>query len=383
MTIVEKPVSIVNRARLLQPMVRARAGEAERAVTPDADVVKAMASAGLFSMCVPSSFGGGESDPLTTIAAIDAISQADGATGWVLMIGVETTGIGASHLAAETASTLFSSHPDVIICGALNPVGRARRVEGGFVVDGQWPFASGSERADWFWGQCFVEGGERGEAVEVLVPRRDYDIVRTWNSPGLRGSGSHDVRVVDLFVPDSHVTRSRTARPVGDGPLLRMPLTSRLAYNKVGVATGIARGAIDHFSALAVERSPRLSRGLLRDRPRAQLAMAEAEALLGGARGFTNDAVGDLWETVQRGERPTVRQQALVRLACSHAVQSCSRAVSMLYEASGTAMSDMDHPLARCFRDIHVVGQHLMVSPHAIDDSGRVLLGLEPLSAAF
>ena len=167
-----------------------------------------------------------------------------------------------------------------MICGALNPVVRASRTTGGYRVDGRWPFASGAPRADWFWGQCMVEGGERGVAVEVLIPRDAYEIVQTWNSPGLRGTGSHDVSVHDLFVPDSHVTRTRSRRPNGDSALLRIPLTSRLAYNKVGVSTGIARGAIDHFVALANERSPRLSRGLLRDRPRAQLAVAEAEAML-------------------------------------------------------------------------------------------------------
>jgi indole-3-acetate monooxygenase len=375
--------SLPERARALQPLVRERAAAAERAVAPDADVVRAMAEAGLYSMCVPSALGGAEADPLTTIATIDAIAQADGATGWVLMIGVETTGIGAACLAPETAAAIIVGHPEVVICGALNPVVTARRVQGGFVVDGRWPFASGSQRADWFWGQCLVEGGDRGEAVEVFVPRSDYGIIETWNSPGLRGSGSHDVSVRGVFVPDSHVTRTRVNRPNGDGALLRIPFTSRLAYNKVGVATGIARGAIDHFVALANERAPRLSRGLLRDRPRAQLALAEAEALLGGARGFVAETVGDLWATVQRGDRPTVRQQALVRLACSSAAQSCARAVTKLFEASGTAMSDADHPLARCFRDAHVVGQHIMVSPHAIDDAGRVLLGLDPLSLAF
>jgi len=376
--------SLVSRAQALQPLVRERAAAAEQAVAPDAEVVRAMAAAGLFSMCVPAALGGAEADPLTTIAAIETIAEADGATGWVLMIGVETTGIGSSFLSPEMAKAIVVDHPDVIICGALNPVVRARAVEGGYVVDGRWPFASGAQRADWFWGQCTLDDAERhGHVIEVVVPRADYEIVETWNSPGLRGTGSHDVSVRDVFVPDARITQTRVQRPHVDSALFRMPLTSRLAYNKVGVSTGIARAAIDHFMRLASERTPRLSGALLRERPRAQLAVAEAEAALGGARGFCTDVVGDLWATVQRGDRPTVRQQALVRLACSHAAQACGAAVTRLYEAAGTAMSDADHPLARCFRDAHVVGQHLMVSPHAIDDAGRVFLGLDPLSAAF
>lgn len=377
------PHPLVAAARSLRPLVAARAAGAEAAVAPDPDVVRAMADAGLFRLCVPASLGGAETDPLTTIDAIEAIASADGAAGWVLMIGVETTGLGSAWLRPSTAAEVVGAHPDVVICGALNPVGRARPVEGGYVVNGQWPFASGSQRADWFWCQSFVEGGERGEAVETLIPRADYDVLLTWNAPGLRGSGSHDVVVRDLFVPEAHVTRTRGGRLHHDTPLFRLPLMSRLAYNKVGVATGIARAAIDHLVVLASERTPRLSGALMRERPRVQAAVAEAEALLGGARGFVDHAVGDLWATVVAGDEPSGRQKALVRLACSDAARRCAEAVTGLYAVAGTAMSDADHPLARCFRDVHVVGQHLSVTPHAIDDAGRVLLGLDPLSPIF
>ena len=265
---------LVTAARALQPMVAARASAAEAAASPDADVVTAMADAGLFRLCVPASLGGAETDPLTTIDAIEAIAAADGAAGWVLMIGVETTGLGSAWLRRSTAEEVVGAHPDVVICGALNPVGRARPVEGGYVVNGQWPFASGCQRADWFWCQSYVEGGERGEAVETLVPRDDYDVLLTWNAPGLRGSGSHDVVVRDVFVPDARVTRTRHDRMQHDTPLFRLPQMSRLAYNKVGVATGIARAAIDHLVTLASERTPRLSGGLMRERPRVQAAVA-------------------------------------------------------------------------------------------------------------
>ena len=276
--------SPLDRARALQQLVRERAAEAERQVSPDVDVVRALSNAGLFSICVPTELGGAEADPWSTLRVIEAIAEADGSAGWVLMIGIETTGIGSAHFDDATARSVVTDHPSVVICGALNPVVTGKPVDGGYVVSGRWPFASGSQRADWFWGQCVVEGTQ-GEVVEVLVPRADYDVIETWNAPGLHGSGSHDVHVDHVFVPLSHVTRVREERPRVDRALFRLPLMSRLAYNKVGVATGIARGAIDHFIALASERSPRLSRGLMRERPRVQLAVAEAEAKLGGARG--------------------------------------------------------------------------------------------------
>ena len=372
---------IVAAAVALQPLVREHAEAAERRAGPSPLVASAMANAGLFRMCAPAVVGGAEADPLTTIAAIEAIAAADGATGWVLMIGIETTGIGASYLSEAARESVFGDHRDAVIAGALNPVVRARRVDGGYVVDGRWPFASGCQIADWFWGQCTTD--DDAGPVEVVVPRSDFTVIETWDSPGLRGSGSHDVCVEGVFVPDDRVTTTRVGRPSHDGPLFHVPQLSRLAYNKVGVATGITLAAIDHFVALATERTPRLAKGQLRERPRAQLAVAEAEAGLGGARAYCLDVVGDLWDTVVRGDRPTTRQRTLVRLACSHAVVSCARAVTGLFEAAGTAMADQSAPLGRCFRDIHTVGQHIMVAPHMIDDAGRVLLGLEPSTPAF
>ena len=395
-------------ARALQPLVREHADEAQRLRHVPQPVVAAMATAGLYRIAAPAMFGGAEAHPRPTIEAIEAISEADGSIGWVLMIGIETVGIGASLMPTETAGRLFADHPDLVMCGALNPQGRARKVDGGWRVTGRWPFASGCHHADLFWGQCLIESDEADEgaddtnreraasaatgrwvkrdeatgqpvAIEVLVPRADYEIIDTWNTNGLRGTGSHDVEVVDLFVPNEMTTAVTGGEPNHDGPLYRLPPFSRLAYNKVGVATGIARAAIDHFVALAEGKVPRLSRSSLRDRPRAQLAVAQAEAALRSARAFVFEAVEDEWATVTAGGRCDRRQRALVRLACSHACQEAIRAVELIHAAAGTSPNEADSPLGRARRDVAVVAQQIMVAPHFIDDAGRVLLGLDPL----
>lgn len=376
-------------ARALQPLVREQAAEAQRLRHAPRPIVEAMAGAGLYRIAAPAVFGGAEADPRPTIETIEAISEADGSIGWVLMIGIETVGIGASLMPHETAARLFAAHPDLVMCGALNPQGRARRVEGGWRVTGRWPFASGCHHADLFWGQCLVvdeaagHGSGRGDrpprAIEVIVPRADYDIVDTWNTNGLRGTGSHDVTVDDLFVPDEMTTAVTGGAPTHDGPLYRLPPFSRLAYNKVGVATGIARAAIDHFVDLAEGKVPRLARSSLRERPRAQLAVAQAEAVLRSARAFVFEAVEDEWATVVAGGVCDRRQRALVRLACSHACQEAIRAVELVHSAAGTSPNLVDSPLGRARRDVAVVAQQIMVAPHFIDDAGRVLLGLDPL----
>jgi alkylation response protein AidB-like acyl-CoA dehydrogenase len=299
------------------------------------------------------------------------------------MIGIETLGIGSAVLRRDVAEEVVARRPEVIFSGALNPLGRAVPVEGGYRVTGQWPFASGCTHSHFFYGQCVVMDGDRPAAgphglpalCEVLVPSSDYRVVDTWHVAGLRGSGSHDVAVTDLFVPERFSTRG--ARPHEHGPLFRLPIFSRLAYNKVGVATGIARAALDHFAELAGKKTPRGASAPLRERPHAQTSFAEAEALLRSARAFVFDAIGELWDAVIAGDAPTPKQRALVQLACSRAVAASARAVEAVHAAAGATANFTASPLERCFRDVHVVGQHIMVSPALCDAAGRTLLGLE------
>jgi alkylation response protein AidB-like acyl-CoA dehydrogenase len=219
--------------------------------------------------------------------------------------------------------------------------------------------------------------------IEVVIPRSAYEVVPTWRVNGLRGSGSHDVRVEDWTVPASLVTHTRDRRPPREGPLFRLPPYSRLAYNKVGVSLGIARTAINEFVALCETKTPRLASSPLRDRPRAQRAVAEAEAVLRSARAFVLEACQEQWQTVVAGGVSDRRQRALVRLACSHAVQEACRAVEIVHAVAGTSPNPAESVLGRCFRDVHVVPQHVIVAPQLIDDAGRVLLGLDPSTPAF
>lgn len=373
---------LLARARALAPLAAAGAAAAEKARTLPAHLVEAMAEAHLFALCAPSAVGGEERDPLTTIAVIEALARADGAAGWVLMIGIEATGIGTAYLDPDYARDLMcGAGRPAVITGAINPMGRARRVAGGYVVTGRWPFASGSTHSDYFWGQCLVEG--TGEALEALLPRRSYSVLDTWHVAGLCATGSHDVEATEVFVPDHQITYTRRGRPRHDGPLFRYPLMARLAYNKVGVCLGVARGAIDAFVELANTKTPRFESSPLRERPRAQRAVAEAEAAVRGARSFCFEVVGDLWSTIVDGDHATAEQKALVRLACSSAALTCIKAVQTLHEAAGTSVNFLSSRLGRCMRDAQVVSQHIMVAPHFIDDAGRVLLGLAPASPVF
>lgn len=377
---------VVEAARALRPLIQAHADEAESNRRQAPEVVAAMAQAGLFRLGAPAAYGGIEADPVTMIRAIEAVSEADGATGWALMIGIETVGIALGALPPGRAAALLGERPDIVFAGALNPLGRAVEVEGGLRVSGRWPYSSGCQTADYFWGGCLLvdRAGEwrrvEGQRVsrQVVVPRASYEVLETWEASGLRGSGSHDVVIDDVFVPDDFVTDIDGVGMRVDTPLFRLPVRSRLAFNKVGVGTGVARAALDEFQRLASEKTPFREIELLRERPQAQLAMAEAEARLGAARAYVFEVVAEMWSASGEGRPVTLRDQARVRLACSHCCAETVRAVDLVAAQAGITASFPSSPLERAVRDIRVVPQHVMVAPSAVTAAGRVLLGLDP-----
>jgi alkylation response protein AidB-like acyl-CoA dehydrogenase len=367
---------LLERARGLQPLVRSFADRAETERTLPREVVQALREAGLFRIAVAAEVGGVEATPREQILAIEAISEADGAAGWALMIGVESLGFASAVLQPDVAEEVIAKHPEVIFSGALNPLGHATRAPNGFRASGRWPFASGCLHSDWFWGQSVLEESGKPELLEVLVPRKEFDVLDTWHVAGLRGSGSHDVELRDVFVPERFTTRVGLGRVHAKGALFRLPPFSRLAYNKVGVATGIARGALDAFVELASQRVPRGMSAPLRERRFAQESIAEAETVLRSARAFVLESVEEMWQETCSGRAPSSKQRALVQLACSKAVAASARAVEIVHAAAGTSANMLSSPLERRMRDAHVVGQHIIVSPALIEPASRVLLGL-------
>ena len=369
--------ALVAKAETLRPLVAAHADEAECERRLPAPVAKAFARAGLYRVAAPKTFHGAEADPMTQIRVIEAVSRMDGSAGWNLMIGIETFGIIGPGFAKCPA---LIADPRTVMASSTAAIGRADRVECGWRIDGQWQFVSGIHNAQIFGATVHLfENGERIDDATryAIVPAGDIDIVDTWHVAGLRGSGSHDVRVDNVTVPDSHIIAAMGGAR-GDSLLGGISLGTRLAYNKVAVALGIARAGIDAFVELAVGKQPRLTTRKLRERPFAQRAVALAEARLRGARASVFERTETMWRKVVAGEEFTLRDRALFQIVCSDAVLAAARAVDTVAEAAGTSANQLEQPLERIARDVRVVRQHVTVAPHHIEDGGRVLLGLEP-----
>jgi alkylation response protein AidB-like acyl-CoA dehydrogenase len=382
----------VSLARSLAPLLREAGQEADRDRRLPQRAATAMAEAGLYRLPVAASFGGIEADPFTLVNVIEAISEADAAAGWNLMIGIETAGISSGWISAEGGDLIWGKDPDTIMCGALRTTGHARKADGGWRLSGQWPFASGCHNAQWFWGGALAHdaGGEpmrneRGvhRPMQLCVDTSQVEILDTWKVAGLRGSGSHDVAVHDVFVPDHLTTDVYGSPPLQQTPLFVYPLISRLCLTKIGVATGITRAAIDAFVELATVKTPYTATQLLRERPQAQLAAAEAEALLGAGRAFIMEAVRQMWTEVSASREPSPELRVRQRLAASFCTDACARAVDTIVRAAGSTANFLDSPLERHARDVRVVQSHVTVAPAVFETAGRAMFGLPVAPGSF
>lgn len=350
---------------------------------PD-DLARRMAAAGLFRMLVPEAYGGGEVHPQVFFDTLAGTARADGAVGWVLMIGA-TTGLMAASLPEAWSRALYADHPDNITSGVTAPIGRAVPVAGGMRVSGRWPFGSGSQVSQWICGGCQIMDGDTPrqgpygpQSLLMFFPREEVTIHEdTWFTSGLCGTGSHDIEVADVFVPEGRwVELGRRARV--DAPLYRFPTLGLLAIGVSAVAVGIAERAIEAFIELATKKVPTGARRSLAERSSAQKDLARAQALVGSARALTRDAIDGAWEAAVGSGRLGTPHKAGLRLAASNNAWSAAEAVDLLYHAAGGTAIYSTSPLQRCFRDVHVATQHIMVAQPTYEVLGKISLGIDP-----
>ena len=378
-------------ARGLAPSIRKRAAEIEAARKLPADLVMDIANARLFRVALPEAEGGLGADIVTTLQVIEEVARADGSTGWCLAMGINTLRQSA-QFAPDVRRQIFFSDPVGISAGSANPRGRAVAVPGGYRVTGHWFFASGCMHSSALHGACKVfdgdaprlrPNGDQEVRIAYFYPKSIARIIDTWDVSGLRGTGSHDIEVADLFVPDERTFSALDLRARVTGPMNRMHGFDLAGCGFCCVGLGVARAAIDEFVELAQVKVPRSSSELLRDRAIVQAKIGEAEAVLRSGRALLFDVVEDMWETVLASRPITERQRADLRLAMIHAAQSAGTATHMVCAAAGTTSIFTKSPLERYARDAEVVTRHNQLQFVNYEAVGRTVLGLESNSPLF
>jgi alkylation response protein AidB-like acyl-CoA dehydrogenase len=369
--------------RELTPAIAARASEieAERRI-PD-DVVELLRAIGALRLFVPRSHGGLELDLPSGLTIITALARLDGSVGWTAMIG-SGAHLFAALLPRPTYDQLYAGGPDVMIAGVSQPSGTAEATEGGWRVDGRWPFASGCLHADWMAGFCVMtEGGKRlagpdgakGPLVRGFVmPARDWQIEDTWHAGGLKGTGSHHIVMKDTVVPAAHFFDPENGARALPGPLYQT-VREILPLFHGAFAVGTARGALDDLLELAATGLQQLHAAVpMRDSEPFQAELGRVAAGVRAAEAFQQVQVESHWRRALAGTLKDAGSLEEATQAGIWIATTCVRVVDRCFALAGGSAVYETSPLQRRLRDMHVAAQHATIHQRHYAATGKLLL---------
>jgi len=376
---------ILEHIRSLEPTMRQSAEtiEADRRLPPD--LARRLMEAQVFRLGTPRAYGGPELDPMSQVRVVEELARIEGSVGWLSMIS--TAGSFLAAFLDPPVAQRFFGNVDSVLAGNLRPPQRADLVDGGYRVSGRFRFGSGCRHASVMACGCVVyERGEprlnrRGEPhIRVmLVPVSKVTIIDVWDTTGMRGTGSNDYIVDNVFVPLEE-SPSMAEPPRYRAPLYSFPQMYLVSH--AGVPLGIARSALDFVISLSGRKEIAPGR-LIRDDTRAQETIAWAEAHLGAARAFVYSTLEDIWATLNQGDKPTAQQRANYRLMITYSHQAAKDLISKLYDLAATSSIFRTGHLDRDMRDIMTACQHRVVHSNMYSPAGRLLLGLDPEEPFF
>jgi len=295
----------------------------------------------------------------------------------------------AQWFSDEAMDEVFTSEDEVIVAGSWHPPGKAIPIKGGYEVTGQWSIVSGCQYANWFFMNAAVMDGDQPRTYEdgnpvlllLLAPMKQAKVIETWNTIGMKGTGSHDIELEKVFIPE-HLTAPMVPIEKAAGSAYQGPLyQSSVWYGIAAIAPpalGIARAAIDDTLDLIKNKVPNYTETTLKDLQVVQMRLAEAEATLGAGRAYFYETIQSTWETALQGLRITMEQRMKVQLASTFAIQSSVKAVNIIHDIAGLTGMRESHPIQRYFRDINCIRQHAFTSYARYQAVGQLMLGLEP-----
>lgn len=385
-----KPRAIdwVARARGVAPRIAADAERTERDGRVTDAVMAAMHGAEIYRLCLPRSMGGGEASPAELVGVVETVAAADASTAWCLGQALGCS-LSAAFLAPDVAREIFGPPDTVCAWGPVNKTARAVPAAGGWRLSGRWSYASGIRNASWLGAHYFETGPDGAQLLNAegrprirtfLFPAECATVEPVWDTMGLRGTGSDDYAVDDLFVPRSRsFLRDHAPDRREDGPLYRIALTAFYGMTFAGVALGIARAALDAFIALAAAKTASYSAGAMRESTAVQADVALAEGHLGAARAYMLEMADEVWHILGRGDALDLDRRARLRIACAYASARAREVVAMAYHRAGATAIHAANPFERRFRDMNTVAQQVQAAPSNFENAGKALLGLDPL----
>ena len=374
-------------ARALIPRLRDRASRTEELRRLPPETERDLHESGLFRIVQPKRVGGAEFDYVALVDCAEAIGQADASVAWSLAnLASHHWMLGMFDKRAQ--DMVWNKDVNALIASSfIFPAGRARKVEGGYVLRGSWPFSSGVDSCEWNMLASVVSSDDEADGIEYrifLVNKSDYKIIDTWNATGLRGTGSNDVEVNDAFVAEAMTLAvgdldggPTPGSAVNPNALYALPVFSLFPYVLSGVALGNAQACLDDYVEVGRHRASTYNHAKIGDLQSTQIKIAEASAKIDAARLIMRSTCIEAMADARRGQVPDIAAKTKSRRDGAFAVNLCTEAVSLLFAASGARGLFTTGALQRQFRDAHAINSHIAFNFDAAGTNyGRVALGL-------
>jgi 3-hydroxy-9,10-secoandrosta-1,3,5(10)-triene-9,17-dione monooxygenase len=387
--------AIGERAEALLPILRARAAQTEQLRMLPPETIGEFQEAGLFRALQPRRYGGLELDPAAFFDAVISIGTVCASSAWVLsVLGVHSWHLGLFDARAQ--DEVWGQDPRALICSSYATAGEVSRTDGGYLLTGLWPFSSGSDHCQW----AFLGGivppdpevpariGDDGrpwpDIRTFLVPMAEFSLVDNWFVAGLAGSGSKQIRVDDIFVPEYRTHRFLDVR-TGLSPGLRqnhsvlykLPFGSLFCYAIAAPIIGAARGMYDMLLADGRESA---EIAYERGRPEdvlLELRIAQTAAELDAVTLQLTHNFAAMMRSIQQGDPVSLDTRSRCRWDAAHAAEVATVCVDRVFEAAGGRAIFLANPMQRAFRDAHAMRAHAYNNPHnAAQVMGRAELGL-------
>ncbi len=379
--------ALVRKAEELVPILRQRARHTDEIRRLPDDTRHDLRASGVARILQPSRYGGCEAHLSGMVDILTTIGRGCGSTAWCL-----AQYIGHNFMVAQwperAQEDVWKTSPQNLLSGILIPLlGNARRVRGGYVLSGQFPFVSGVTTCDWCLFAGMVENGPGGKPEEryFILPQGKFEILDTWDTIGLRGSASHDVKADNVFIP-THMTLpikhlkggdKSPGRKVNQGVLYRSPSYMTFGILISSASVGIADGIVRDYVEQVKSRVALMSGQGLKDQVLQHTKISEATIAVEAAKALLYRNCDEIMRILGAGDLPTHEQRTKYRAAGAYAGKLAFQAANLIWDAGGGRGVYMNNPIARAYRDMCTATRHFT---HSWDVNGathgRVRVGL-------
>ena len=359
----------MRRARDIVPTLVERAQKCEdaRVLLPENE--KLLHETGLFRYHQPKRYGGMELPYVAVVDIVAELARGCPSTAWnVGNLGCHHWILG--YYEQTTQDEVWGANPDVLIASSIAlAAGRGRKVKDGYVVSGRWPFSSGVDNCDWNMLAVTVYGEDGKTPVDwrlCMVPKSDYRIIDTWYAMGMIGTGSKDIEVHEIFVPEARALelarcRGGLAHPggkVNNGPLFRIPIVAAAGHPLAASALGAAEGALEHVTRSFQMRIGTYTGAKVSEFQAVQIKIARARSLVDAARYLMRESAIAFDRYAERNEVPALDEKLRLRIQNTLAVMQSREAVETLWSCYGANGIYTRDPLQRYLRDTQAINQH-------------------------